>query len=77
MAACNMGKLDRGIRAVVGLVLLSLVVVGPQTLWGLVGLVPLLTAIVGRCPAYDLLGVRTCSAPAGSAAKRSDTSRAA
>lgn len=77
MAACNMGKVDRGIRAVVGLALLSLVVVGPQTLWGLVGLVPLLTAIVGRCPAYDLLGIRTCRTKTGSAAKGSGTSRAA
>ena len=42
------------------LILISLTVVGPQTLWGLVGLVPLLTAVVGFCPAYTLLGIKTC-----------------
>ncbi|HYF89404.1 DUF2892 domain-containing protein [Azospirillum sp.] len=56
----NVGPVDRALRAIVGLILLSLTVVGPQTLWGLVGLVPLLTAIVGFCPAYTLLGVKTC-----------------
>jgi hypothetical protein len=58
-----MGNLDRILRVVLGLVLLSLVFVGPQTLWGLVGLVPLLTALVGYCPAYSLVGLNTC--PAG------------
>jgi hypothetical protein len=38
---------------------LSLAVVGPHTLWGLVGLVPLLTGFVGSCPLYTLLGLRT------------------
>ena len=58
--AKNEGLLDRGLRVVVGLFLLSLVAVGPQTLWGLVGVVPLLTGLVGYCPAYSLLGLRTC-----------------
>ncbi len=57
----NEGMLDRTLRIVVGLVLLSLVVVGPQTLWGLVGIVPLLTGIVGYCPLYTALGVTTCA----------------
>jgi hypothetical protein len=56
----NEGNVDRIIRVIVGLGLLSLVVVGPQTLWGLVGLVPLLTGIFGFCPAYKLLGLNTC-----------------
>ncbi len=55
----NEGTLDRAIRVVVGLVLLSLVFVGPATLWGLVGLVPLLTGIVGFCPLYRLFGLDT------------------
>ncbi len=59
----NTGNIDRILRAIVGLVLLSLVFIGPQTLWGLVGLVPLLTAIIGFCPAYTLLGINTCKAP--------------
>jgi Protein of unknown function (DUF2892) len=59
----NVGNLDRVLRIVAGLILISLVFVGPQTPWGWVGLVPLLTAFVGFCPAYRLLGVRTCPVP--------------
>ncbi len=56
----NEGKMDRILRVVAGLVLLSLTVIGPQTLWGLVGLVPLLTGLVGYCPLYTVLGINTC-----------------
>ena len=57
----NEGTADRIARIAVGLGLLSLTVVGPETAWGLVGLVPLVTGLVGSCPAYRLLGVKTCS----------------
>ena len=43
-----------------GVALLSLVFVGPKSLWGLVGVVPLLTGLVGNCPLYTLLGINTC-----------------
>jgi hypothetical protein len=56
----NENTVDRTIRVVLGLALLSLVFVGPQTLWGLVGLVPLLTGAIGSCPLYRLFGVSTC-----------------
>ncbi len=56
----NEGTLDRALRIIVGLVLLSLVFIGPQTWWGLIGLVPLVTALVGSCPLYSILGVSTC-----------------
>lgn len=56
----NVGAVDRALRAIVGLVLIALVFVGPQTPWGWLGLVPLLSAVVGFCPAYTLLGIRTC-----------------
>lgn len=58
--AGNMGVPDRLIRTVIGLALISLVFVGPQTPWGWLGLIPLLTALVGICPAYRLFGIRTC-----------------
>jgi len=58
----NVGGIDRILRIVVGLVLLSLVFVGPQTLWGLIGLVPLGTALIGFCPLYPLIGLNTCPA---------------
>lgn len=51
---------DRAIRVVLGLSLLALTVVGPQTWLGLLGLVPLATGIGGFCPLYRLLGVSTC-----------------
>jgi hypothetical protein len=57
----NVGTFDRILRVVLGLVLLSLVFVGPQTLWGLVGIIPLATAAFGYCPTYALLGIRTNS----------------
>ena len=56
----NEGNLDRLLRVIAGLVLLALVFVGPQTPWGWIGLVPLLTGIIGFCPAYALFGIRTC-----------------
>ncbi len=48
----NMGGMDRVFRAIVGLVLIALVFVGPQTPWGWIGLIPLVTAFVSFCPAY-------------------------
>lgn len=58
----NEGAVDRIIRVVVGLAIVSLVFIGPQTPWGWLGLVPLLTGLVGFCPAYALFGVSTCRA---------------
>jgi hypothetical protein len=56
----NVGTVDRVIRLVVGIVLIALVFVGPQTPWGWIGIIPLATAVIGWCPAYRLLGLRTC-----------------
>ena len=55
----NISPLDRVLRIVVGLILISLVFWGPQTPWGFVGIIPLATALVGFCPAYRLLGICT------------------
>ncbi len=57
----NVGGIDRVLRIIVGLGLISLVYVGPQTPWGWIGVIPLLSAIVGFCPAYRLIGMNTCS----------------
>ena len=59
----NEGALDRVLRVVVGLGLLSLTVLGPHTLWGLLGLLPLLTGLVGFCALYQVLGFSTCPMP--------------
>lgn len=56
----NEGSIDRVLRVIVGLAILSLVFFGPRTAWGYLGLVPLITGLVGFCPAYRLLGINTC-----------------
>ena len=56
----NEGTIDRVLRVVAGAALVSLVFVGPETPWGWVGLVPLVTGLVGNCPVYSLLGISTC-----------------
>ena len=60
MFKTNEGTIDRVLRVIVGLALIAIVFVGPQTPWGWIGLVPLLTGFVGTCPLYTILGIRTC-----------------
>lgn len=57
----NVGGIDKLIRIVVGLILISLVFIGPKTMLGLVGLVPLLSGLFNTCPLYSLIGLNTCS----------------
>lgn len=58
----NVGGIDRVLRIVLGLVLLSFLFLldGNARWFGLIGLVPLATALLGWCPAYTLLGINTC-----------------
>ncbi|TNE82565.1 MAG: DUF2892 domain-containing protein [Gammaproteobacteria bacterium] len=56
----NVGSVDRVIRIIVGLVLIALVFVGPQTPWGWIGIIPLATGLISNCPLYTLLGLSTC-----------------
>jgi hypothetical protein len=56
----NEHVVDRVLRVMLGLVLLSLVLIGPRTAWGFVGLLPLVTGVIGSCPLYTLLGISTC-----------------
>ncbi len=58
---CNAGGIDRVLRIMVGLVLIALAATGKVGVWGWIGVVPLLTGAVGFCPAYTLLGMKTCS----------------
>ena len=55
----NVGAVDRVIRVLLGLALLSLVFVGPKTMWGLIGIVLLATAWMSFCPLYALFGLST------------------
>jgi hypothetical protein len=56
MFKLNVGSADRVLRIILGLGLLALVFVGPQTALGWIGLVPLLTGLFGTCPVYSMLG---------------------
>lgn len=58
---CNAGGIDRGVRVVAGLALIGLTLTGTIGVWGWIGVVPLLTGIIGFCPVYTLLGMNTCS----------------
>jgi hypothetical protein len=57
----NVGSVDRIVRIVGGLALLSLIFVldGNARWWGLVGLLPLATGVFRWCPAYVPFGIRT------------------
>ena len=58
------------LRVVAGIAMLSLTVVGPKTSWGFVGLIPLVTGLVGNCPLYSVFGLSTCpKAPSGPASR--------
>ena len=56
----NVGSIDRIARVVIGLVLLGLAFTGTIGAWGWIGVVPLLTAAMGNCPLYSVLGFSTC-----------------
>ena len=60
MFKTNVGSLDRLVRVVLGVILIALVFVGPQTPWGWIGLVPLATGLLRTCPLYSLIGINTC-----------------
>jgi membrane protein implicated in regulation of membrane protease activity len=57
----NVGGLDRGLRIIVGLVLIALAATGTVGWWGWLGVVPLATGLMGWCPPYSILGINTCS----------------
>lgn len=52
----NVGKFDRGFRVIVGAAAIGCVFFGPQTPWGWLGLVPLVTGLFGQCPLYSAIG---------------------
>lgn len=59
----NIGKIDRTIRVVIGCALIAGGVAIPGTtglIVAAIGLVPLLTGLVGNCPAYSIFRINTC-----------------
>ncbi len=55
----NIGPVDRAIRIVIGVFIISLFFWGPKTPWALLGILPLLTATFGFCPPYVPMGIST------------------
>lgn len=56
----NEGTIDRVARVIAGLALIALTLTGTIGAWGWIGVVPLLTGIIGICPAYSIFGMNTC-----------------
>ncbi len=56
----NVGGIDRILRIVIGLALIGMTLTGMIGVWGWIGVVPLLTAALGTCPLYSVLGFSTC-----------------
>jgi Protein of unknown function (DUF2892) len=56
----NVGRLDQVVRVIIGLAILSLAFFGPKTPFGFLGIIPLVTVLVGFCPLYTVLGISTC-----------------
>ena len=62
----NEHTVERAVRVVVGIGLLAIAFVGPKTPWGYLGIIPLLTGLLGSCPLYTLCGFSTCPMKKGS-----------
>ena len=60
MLPTNEHPVERALRVILGLGVLSLVFVGPKSSWGYLGIVPLVTGLLGSCPLYTLFGWSTC-----------------
>ncbi len=60
MFKTNEGSVDRIVRVALGLAVLSLAFVGPQSPLGYLGIVPIVTLLIGWCPLYTVLGINTC-----------------
>lgn len=56
----NVGGADRILRIAAGLVLIGLAITGTIGVWGWVGVIVLATGVFSFCPAYSLIGVKTC-----------------
>lgn len=62
----NVGGIDRGLRIGAGAILIGLGIAGIGAPWTFIGVVPLLTGLIGWCPAYPLLGISSCRKCSGS-----------
>jgi len=65
---CNIGELDKKIRLTVGFIIIA---AGIQlgSMWGAIGFIPILSALLGYCPAYAIFGTTTCKEDCSSCTK--------
>lgn len=56
----NIHNLERIARILLGLILISMTFWGPSNMWFLLGIIPVITGLVGWCPPYAILGISTC-----------------
>ena len=56
----NVSGLDKILRIVIGIALVALAITGVIGVWGWIGVVPLLTGLIGKCPAYSIFGISSC-----------------
>ncbi|CAN7343718.1 YgaP family membrane protein [Rhizobacter sp. LjRoot28] len=60
MGSINVGSVDRALRILLGVVLIGLAAAGLTGAWGYIGIIPLATGLMSRCPVYSLFGLSTC-----------------
>jgi hypothetical protein len=65
----NTHPIERALRVVAGLILLSLAFWGPSNRWFLLSIIPLATGFIGWCPLYTVLGINTCKTDKSSTTK--------
>lgn len=56
----NVGGIDKILRILVGIALIVMAYMNVVGVWGYIGVVPLLTGLIGWCPVYPLLGISSC-----------------
>lgn len=56
----NEGTIDRALRVIAGIVLITMAATETVGMWGWIGFLPLLTGVLGFCPAYSIFGLSTC-----------------
>ncbi|GBD99207.1 hypothetical protein BMS3Abin07_01241 [bacterium BMS3Abin07] len=56
----NVGNIERAIRILAGIAIVSLAFTGPKSPWAYLGIIPFLTGIIGWCPPYAVFGISTC-----------------
>jgi len=55
----NIGTIDKAIRILLGIIIIVLGVIN-ESLWGAIGIIPLGTALISWCPLYPIIGINTC-----------------